>query len=39
MVGGILRPFLHDKRLEILGKVFEAPLAADLKNILDKYEG
>ena len=39
MVGGILRPFLHAKRLEILGKVFEAPLAADLKNILDKYEG
>ena len=39
MVGGILRPFLHAKRLEILGKVVEAPLAADLKNILDKYEG
>ncbi len=39
MVGGITRPFLHAKRLEILGLVFEAPLAADLKDILEKYEG
>lgn len=44
MAGGITRPFLHAVRMEIThprtGEVmkFEAPLAADLKEILNKYE-